>query len=138
MVVLNSNVGLYLYNLFVSVKNLFTDTDAALLNIAEASKNTNGLYYIITVIIEIINAFFASRFIIINAEAITTGKELVILKSFVYAAVVTTLLALYFCFDNTIFMTWMLIVVSAILLFISYSIYHSHFLRQYYSGRSRK
>lgn len=94
----------------------------------------NGLYYIDTVIIQIINAFFASKYIISSAEPITTGKELVILKIFVYASVVSTILSLYYCFDN-IFMTWMLIIISAILLFISYSIFHTHLMRKYARGR---
>jgi hypothetical protein len=91
----------------------------------------NGLYYIDTVIVQVISAFFAARYIIISAEPITTGKELVILKVFIYAAVIATLLSLYYCFIN-IFMTWILIIISAILLFISYSIYHTHFMRKYF------
>jgi hypothetical protein len=126
VLVLNSGIGLYFFNAVINNINFFFKTQYILFDVTNVI--TNGLYYIDTTIIQVINAFFASKYILADSEPITTGKEHVVLKVFIYSAVITSLLSFYFCFDN-IFMTWAFIVLSAIILFIVYIIYHSHFIR---------
>jgi hypothetical protein len=124
--ILNSGIGLYILNGITSLTNLFLKTGFKLYDISTST--TNGLYYINTTIIQVINTFFASSYILSYAKSITTGKEHVVIKMLIYSAVIASLLSLYFCFDN-IFMTWAFLVLSAILLFITYTIYHNHFKR---------
>lgn len=124
--ILNSGIGLYIINGITALTNLFFNTEYKFYDISLTT--TNGLYYINTTIIQVINTFFASSYILSYAKSITTGKEHVILNILIYSAVITALLSLYFCFDN-IFMTWAFLVLSAILLFITYTIYHNHFNR---------
>ena len=85
------------------------------------------LYFLDAAIIQVINAFFMSIFIISDVTPLTTGIQLVIFKLLVYAAVISNVVALVYCLDNPYIMVYAMIF-SSILLFLCYMVYHNHSL----------
>ncbi len=87
---------------------------------------SSWFYYIDTVIVQAINAFYIMIYITANGRQFAQGKQLNLLRVFGYASAVCALLAFYFTFVDPMVM-WSLIVITTVLLFGTYMIFHENF-----------
>ncbi len=83
-------------------------------------------YYLDTVIVQAINAFYMMIYITANGRQFAQGRQLNLLRIFGYASAISALLAFYFTFVDPMVM-WGLIVITTVLLFGTYMIFHENF-----------
>ena len=83
-------------------------------------------YYLDTVIVQAINAFYIMIYAAANGRQFAQGRQLNLLRIFGYAAAVSALLAFYFTFVDPMLM-WGLIITTTVLLFGVYMIFHENF-----------
>lgn len=83
-------------------------------------------YYLDTVIVQAINAFYIMIYITANGRQFAHGRQLNLLRIFGYAAAIFALLAFYFTFVDPMVM-WGLIVITTVILFSVYMIFHENF-----------
>ncbi len=84
------------------------------------------LYYLDTVIVQIINAFYMTIYIGVFGGQFSHGGQLNLLRIFSYAASIAAILAFYFCFVNML-VAWGFIIVTTIMLFATYLILHENY-----------
>ncbi len=94
-----------------------------------------ALYYLDTVIVQTINAFYMMVYVTSNGKQFAHGAQLNFLRIFGYASAVCALLAFYFCFVNML-VAWSFIVVTTVLLFFTYLLMHEN-LKRTLSRRKR-
>ena len=121
----NSKKGQAYSKVFPFVVNTIIATNIVYLLTCIIDKEAD-LYYLITAILQIINTFFLINYTIHDINAFATGFQQVILKVFVYGATISAVLSLYFFFDNSILRVWIALVINAILLIISFSLYDNY------------
>lgn len=83
------------------------------------------MYYLDTVIVQTINAFYMMIYITTNGRQFAQGKQLNLLRVFGYASAVAALLAFYFTFDDPMVM-WGLVIITTVLLFGTYMLFHEN------------
>ena len=85
-------------------------------------------YYLDTVIVQAINAFYIMIYVATNGRQFAQGRQLNLLRIFGYSSGVSALLAFYFTFVDPMVM-WGLIIVTTVLLFGTYMIFHENLKR---------
>ncbi len=83
-------------------------------------------YYLDTVIVQAINAFYIMIYITANGRQFAQGRQLNLLRIFGYSSAIAALLAFYFTFVDPMVM-WGMIVVTTVLLFGTYMIFYENF-----------
>ena len=86
------------------------------------------LYYLDTVIVQAINAFYMTVYISMFGGQYAHGSQMNLLRIFSYGAAIAAVLAFYFCFVNML-VAWGFIIVTTVLLFATYLILHENFKR---------
>lgn len=86
---------------------------------------TGWMYYLDTVIIQTINAFYIMIYITANGRQFAQGRQLNFLRIFGYASAICALLSFYFTFVDPMVM-WGLIVITTVLLFGTYMLFHEN------------
>lgn len=84
------------------------------------------LYYLDTVIVQAINAFYIMIYITTNGRQFSQGRQLNLLRIFGYVSAVVALLSFYFTFVDPMVM-WGMVVITTVLLFGTYMIFHENF-----------
>lgn len=87
---------------------------------------TGILYYLDTVIIQAINAFYISVYVSVFGNQYAHGGQLNLLRIFSYGSAIAILAAFYFCFVNML-VAWALIVITTVLLFATYLLFHENY-----------
>lgn len=90
--------------------------------------NDGVLYYLDTVIVQTINAFYMMVYVTTNGRQYATGNQLNLLRIFSYGGAATALFAFYFCFVNML-SAWAFIIITTILLFTTYLSLHENYKR---------
>ncbi len=90
--------------------------------------NDGVLYYLDTVIVQTINAFYMMVYVTTNGRQYATGNQLNLLRIFSYAGAATALFAFYFCFVNML-TAWAFIIITTVLLFTAYLTLHENYKR---------
>ena len=86
------------------------------------------LYYLDTVIIQAINAFYMTVYVSVFGTQYANGGQLNLLRIFSYGSTAASILAFYFCFVNML-VAWGFIIITTIMLFATYLILHENFKR---------
>lgn len=86
------------------------------------------LYYLDTVIIQAINAFYMTVYVSVYGTQYANGGQLNLLRIFSYGSTASSILAFYFCFVNML-IAWGFIIITTIMLFATYLILHENFKR---------
>ncbi len=84
------------------------------------------LYYIDTVIIQVINALYIMIYITANGRQFAQGRQLNLLRIFGYISAVIATLAFYFTLAGEPMLMWGLMVATTVLLFGTYMIFHEN------------
>lgn len=87
---------------------------------------SGALYYLDTVIVQTINTFYMMVYVTAFGRQFAMGNQLNLLRIFSYAATIASLLSFYYCFVNML-VAWAFIVVTTVLLFITYLLTHENF-----------
>ena len=90
--------------------------------------NDGVLYYLDTVIVQTVNAFYMMVYVTVSGRQYAMGNQLNLLRIFSYAGVTAALLAFYFCFVNML-VAWACIIITTVLLFVTYLVLHENFKR---------
>ena len=84
------------------------------------------LYYIDTVLVQVINALYIMIYITANGRQYAQGRQLNLLRIFAYVAAAIAMLAFYFTLAGEPMLMWSLMVVTNVLLFGVYMIFHEN------------
>ena len=84
------------------------------------------LYYLDTVIVQAINAFYMTVYVSVFGGQYAHGGQMNLLRIFSYGSAATSVLAFYFCFVNML-IAWGFIIVTTVMLFATYLIFHENF-----------
>lgn len=84
------------------------------------------LYYIDTVLVQVINALYIMIYITVNGRQYAHGRQLNLLRVFAYVSAVIALLAFYFTLAGEPMLMWGLMVATTVLLFGTYMIFHEN------------
>ena len=90
--------------------------------------NDGVLYYLDTVIVQTVNAFYMLVYVTVSGRQYAMGNQLNLLRIFSYGGVIAALLAFYFCFVNML-VAWACIIITSIFLFVTYLVLHENFKR---------
>lgn len=123
---LNRNLGDS--TVFSSVLNLTIIVANVVYTLITTFDDDGVLYYLDTVIVQTINAFYMMIYVSRYGHQYAFGNQMNLLKIFSYAAVVAALLAFYFCFVN-ILVAWICIIITTVLMFFTYLMLHENYKR---------
>ncbi len=87
---------------------------------------SGALYYMDTVIVQVINAFYMMVYVTTFGKQYALQNQLSLLRIFSYGAAITSILSFYFCYVNML-VAWSFIIVTTVLLFITYLLMHENF-----------
>lgn len=106
---------------------MFTVVAVNLIYIIITTLDENSdLYYLTTVIVQMINALYIMIYITANGRQFSHGRQLNILRVFGYASAIIAALAFYFTLAGNPMLMWGLVVGTTVLLFGTYVIFHEH------------
>lgn len=84
------------------------------------------LYYIDTVLVQVINALYIMIYITVNGRQFAHGRQLNLLRIVAYAAATIAMLAFYFTLAGEPMLMWVLMVATTVLLFGTYMIFQEN------------
>ena len=115
-------------NLFTTILNYTIILLNVVYTLITTFDNDGVLYYLDTVIVQTVNAFYMMVYVTVNGRQYAMGNQLNLLRIFSYGSVIAALLAFYFCFVNML-VAWACIIITTALLFITYLVLHENFKR---------